>query len=299
MPVNMPLLGFNVLVAPLNKALAPQGPTIFNSTFSGDVSQLSRAVHATSQMAPNISDIIREILQGQQITDEAQKSYLDSINSLSRYNFAFKRFWGFCKLKNLPINQASMAQVASNLQLMNNYFPTDCKNVYAALLKIPGFDQLRFHPLLNNCKKQWQKSIPKYATFWSPEPVIQKLLREPLDFKNVSQVRDRLILSLRFFMLFRNIDLHRTYRTVSLVNGKPFISVQRKNWSQPQLEEVVRLPSTPTLCPWTLLQHYVALTRSSCVSGSHLFRQLCMPFSPVSANTLGSITKKMSYKIGS
>ena len=36
-----------------------------------------------------------------------------------------------------------------------------------ALLLIPGFDQLRFNPLLCRCKKRWNASEAKYSPFWS------------------------------------------------------------------------------------------------------------------------------------
>ena len=224
-------------------------------------------------------------------------AYLGGIKSLQRYNFAFKKFWAFCKAKNLCLNTSNLSEVAAHLQQMNAYFPSECKNVYAALLKIPGLDQLRFHPLLQNCKKSWNKSVPKYATFWSPEPIIKKLLLEKLDWNNILQIRERLIISLRFFMLYRNIDLQRCFRTVHLMDGRPFILVQRKNWRTPQLEELVRIPEQPAICPWALMTRYVSLT-SNKSTGSHLFCLLQPPFTPLTANTLGSLTKRCLTRLG-
>jgi hypothetical protein len=64
-------------------------------------------------------------------------------------------------------------------------------------------------------------------------------MREPLDINNVSQVRDRLIMSWRFFMLYRNVDLARCFRTVSVIDNRAYVLVGRKSWTQPQFEEVV------------------------------------------------------------
>ena len=57
-------------------------------------------------------------------------------------------------------------------------------------------------------------------------------------------------------------------------------------------EELPTAPACPELCPWTVLQKYVQLTASFVPKGSQVFISLQPPFSALSANTLGSITKK-------
>ena len=228
-------------------------------------------------------------------------AYLRGIKSLQRYDLAFKKFWAFCKVHNFDMSTATIPEVAAQLQLMATYFPSESKNVYSALLKIPGLDQLRFSPLLQACKKLWQKSAPKYATFWDPEPKIQQLMKEPLDINNVSQVRDRLIMSWRFFMLYRNVDLARCFRTVSVIDNRAYVLVQRKNWTQPQFEEVVQLPSCAHMCPWFLLRRYVFLTNHVGTLSSGLtpvLWSLFPPWKPLSANTIGSLTKKCLRRLG-
>ena len=158
MSVHMPLLGLNVLVALLNKIGASFGSPNNNQPLPGDVQELFRAVNAGTKVAPGLHSVIRSILQRQQVSDEAIVAHLAGIKSLQRYDYSFKKIWTFCKAKNFDMSTASTAELAAQLQLMNSYFPSEGKNVYAALLKIPGWDQLAFHPVLKSCKRAWQKS---------------------------------------------------------------------------------------------------------------------------------------------
>ena len=68
---------------------------------------------------------------------------------------------------------------------------------------------------------------------------------------------------------------------------------------KPAWEQVVQLPpSCEKICPLRLLLQYVNLTRTQCAPGTLLFRMLQPPFQPVTANTLGSITKKYLQTLG-
>ena len=71
----------------------------------------------------------------------------------------------------------------------------------------------------------------------------------------------------------------------------------KKNWRTPQLEELVRIPEQPAICPWALMTRYVSLT-SNKSTGSHLFCLLQPPFTPLTANTLGSLTKRCLTRLG-
>ena len=73
---------------------------------------------------------------------------------------------------------------------------------------------------------------------------------------------------------------------------------QRKNQKRPQWEAVLRIDKFPSVSPHHLLKHYVALTALLVPAGSLLLRQLKRPFSPLAANTVGSIPKNISRKFG-
>jgi hypothetical protein len=178
---------------------------------------------------------------------------------------------------------------------------SQARSAYAALLLIPGFDQLRFNPLLCRCKKLWNVSEAKYSHFWSVEILVQKLAREKLDWANVEAVRNRLILCWRLFALHRSVDLARLYRKISFGGGggldpPPFVLIQRKGWKKPRWEQIVVLEN-PELSPWHLLRHYVAQT-SSLPEGSLVLRSLKPPFAPLSSDRIASITKNLLKKFG-
>ncbi len=57
------------------------------------------------------------------------------------------------------------------------------------------------------------------------------------------------------------------------------------------------IQSCPQICPWTLLKHYVQLTNGKVPQGSLVLRTLSKPFSPLSANSIGIITRQGLTKL--
>ena len=102
----------------------------------------------------------------------------------------------------------------------------------------------------------------------------------------------------RLFQLARVVDLSRLFGKISFLGEKPFVWIQRKGWLTPKWEEVFYLPNLPALCPWQLLQAYVKLTHLHCAEGTEVLRTLHTPFSPLSSNTIGSITSKLLDNFG-
>ena len=68
----------------------------------------------------------------------------------------------------------------------------------------------------------------------------------------------------------RSIDLARTFRTISLVEGQPYILLQRKGWPQPRWEAIPQLPDSPLISPFHLAKAYVQLTAPCAVDGGPL-----------------------------
>ena len=128
--------------------------------------------------------------------------------------------------------------------------------------------------------------------------MLKKLLKEPLEWHSIPQVRDRLIITCRRLNLSRSIDLARIWRCQSQVGNILYILAQRKNQKRPQWEAIVRLDDSPSVSPYHLLKRYVSLTALLVPAGSLLLIQLKPPFSPLSANTVGSITKFFLRTLG-
>jgi hypothetical protein len=128
--------------------------------------------------------------------------------------------------------------------------------------------------------------------------VLKKLSAEPLKWTSIEEVRNRLVIICRLLNLFRSVDLARTYRCQSQVGNTVYVLTQRKNQKKPHWEALIKVPGAPSICPVTLMNHYVAMTASHVPSGSLLLRQLKPPYAPLSNNTVGSITKKSLIKFG-
>jgi hypothetical protein len=169
---------------------------------------------------------------------------------------------------------------------------SQARNAYSAFLLIPGFDNVRFNPMLKPLKDAWRSTAPKYATFWDVEPCLDLLKSQALSDNDLPSLRIRLILCFRFFMLFRSVDLARTWRQISLTQGKPFVWCQRKGWKTPRWQEVLSMEDCKELSPWHLMQRYVRLTLDIAPPGTQLLRSLVSPFSPLSADRVASLTKE-------
>ena len=165
-------------------------------------------------------------------------------------------------------------------------------------LLIPGFEALKFSPLLRAAKRRWGASAPRYATFWDPRPLLLSLREQGLSTGSLNAIRDRLILCFRLIALYRSVDLERLYRKVSVVSGEPYVWVRRKGWMSPRWEKVVSIPGEEELSPWHLLMRYVSLTKEWAQPGSQVLRSHVSPHAPLTADTIGKLTKKLLARAG-
>ena len=134
-------------------------------------------------MAPPLHSVIRQALERRETQNESIQTYLEQLGDLRRYDGAFQALWKLSCEKGIDPTNASMDQVAQMLLLLNALSASQARHAYSACLLIPGLDQLRFHPLLRKCKKEWNHSGEKYATFWDAKKVLEQLLAEPLNWK--------------------------------------------------------------------------------------------------------------------
>ena len=232
------------------------------------------------------------------MSSENIEAYMKQLPDLKRYQNAFQHIWNLALENRTPVDRdPSLLDIATLLIRLNVLNKNHARNCYSALLLIPGFEHLRFSPLLKQCKRIWNQAVPKYPAFYSATDLIQRLIRLPLNWTSPREVRDRLIICWRLIQLTRSIDLARMYRKVSFLQGKPYIFIQRKGWLEPRWEEVVCLPNQPAICPWSLLKAYVTLT-PLVPAGTPVLRTLHSPYLALSSNTIGSLTSKMLSSLG-
>ena len=133
-------------------------------------------------------------------------------------------------------------QMGATLLNMDKINSAATRQAYCALLWVPGYEHLRFNPLLKMAKQKWNHSPVKYGTFWEAENVLAQLMKQNLNWTSVRCVRDRLILVLRIFHLTRSIDLERMVRSISKVGDKFFILLKREGATSGRLGGVIETP---------------------------------------------------------
>ena len=162
----------------------------------------------------------------------------------------------------------------------------------------PGFEALKFCQVLRRLKKRWNHSNQKYATFWDPTPVLQRLsTRRSLASMSVPELRERLIILFRVLALYRGVDLARTQRTISLVQDRCFVLLRRKGWLFPKWEQVLKFDEDKSLSPFHLMQTYVAKTARFSVPGGPLLLSLDGK-KALSSDRINSLTKKILQRFG-
>ena len=163
------------MVAPTSKTAVPPNTEFFDKPLLGNVQKLPGAINATSKVAPPLHSVIRKTLEAKQIKAEDIDNFLKENKSISRYDTAFRLLWAVCFERNITMDTMSIYQMASQILYLHKFSPSQARNAYSAMLLIPGWDQLKFCPLLNQCKRAWNYSQPKYSTFWDAEMVLKKI----------------------------------------------------------------------------------------------------------------------------
>ena len=303
------LVGFNVLVPRNREDASTQKSGVHCPSVSRDVPRLLGTPHGPSPLAPPLHHFVREALEAKQVSPSAIESFLATRPSLVTYDLPFRVLWTMCQREEVSLLSSPIVRVASVLIKLHNVSPSQARQAYSALLMVPGLDQLRFCPLLQPFRKLWFTSNVRYGGFWNPLPLFKKLAMSHVKWDDIQQVRDRLIIVLRLLHLMRSFDLSQVMRKVCFIDDAPMVWLKRKGWKEHRWVEVLRtcsrcapssvsssslgMFSSSQMCPWCLLKRYVHLTSGLVPQGSSLFRSLRSPFPPLSANAIGSVTKKI------
>ena len=220
--------------------------------------------------------------------------------TFKRYNRAWLKFLALASSKRsftsirdldtIPIS--SLAYWLIQFSEKESFAEARC--AYAALLLFSGAQALRFEPILKGIKKRWNYSVPRYVVYYDVPKLLQQL--PYLEARTESQVRLRLILVLRFFALFRGIDLERTKRTGIIKQGKVWF-VQARRKGRPVYEpSPIHAMSNRAYCPLYWLGVYLEMTSS--YEGNELFVSLKAPRKPIVAGTINSLTTTFLRSVG-
>jgi hypothetical protein len=247
-------------------------------------------------VAPPLPDLLRKILEGRKIQNKTIDHFLSRNKSLKRYSSSFKLLWETLVLGGIDPPQATSDQIVDSIIQIFQISPSQARNAYSAVLLIPGVGEgVRFHPLLSPYKKDWNKNIEKYASFWDPLPLLRALQAQSLDTlkRDISSLRTQLILCCRLLCLYRSSDLANLQRVVSVLGKVPYIKIRRKGQKIFKWERVVSLPQFPQISPFHLLQLYVSLTRKMGKPGGPVLLTLKPPYRALTPKPL-VLSPKMS-----
>ena len=175
---GVPLLGFSHLVAPVNKNESSKQPLSENHPLHGYVQELQRSGHAPPVVSP-LHLVLREILEGKQIQNQAIHDYMERHLALKRYESAFTLLWLTLENQNIAPAEATPDQVVGALIQIFQYSQSQARNAYSAALCLPHLSQIRFNPLLTPYKWLWNVSTSKYSVFWDPLPLLQNISCAP------------------------------------------------------------------------------------------------------------------------
>ena len=172
----------------------------------------------TTTFRVDLGVCLREYYQLRGATNEEATLIINEIgkDTLKRYNSAWHMFGTFLLqdaalaplLKVERFGQIPLMTVAVQLlKFSRTHSLSAGRMAYSAVCLFPCFSQLRFEGMLRNLKRDWFVSVPHYHRFYDVRRLIQVMHQQPVETE--AQLRLQAILSLRFFALFRGVDLAR------------------------------------------------------------------------------------------
>ena len=219
---------------------------------------------------------------------------------MKRYNSAWHMFGTFLLqdaalaplLKVERFGQIPLMTVAVQLlKFSRTHSLSAGRMAYSAVCLFPCFSQLRFEGMLRNLKRDWFVSIPHYHRFYDVRRLIQVMHQQPVETE--AQLRLQAILSLRFFALFRGVDLARSRRDIQRAAQPWFISAKRKGrryYARYPIHNV----TPPSIDPQRCLARYLEATGD--YEGSEIFVSLRKPRKPLSSDTINGLTTRWLRK---
>ena len=297
MPSHSPLVGVISWEAPRNDFARRAVARASGEPEVGPFQGLQGAEATAAEMAPSLRSALSHVYRERGVSEISLRHTLDRIGtSLKRYDNAWRIFYAMATVRGYSVDSTleQLISVWSDLGVKSVH---QARNAYSACVLFPQLEAIAHHPIVRKLKQQWNVSVPRYAAFYDAFDVFCKLMsRHTYDPSSVENIRLRLIISWRFLGLFQSVDLARAYRVVAVQNGQHMVTVRRKNQKHAKLECVMTL-ADESISPWHLYCLYIKLTPYA-PPGSPLLRASKAPYSPICADTVGSLTRDALISVG-
>ena len=132
-----PLLGFSCMVAPTSKNASPWNTGPGDPLLPWNVLRLFWGANASHQVAPSLHSFARKILEAKEMHPEQIDLFLKSCGDISRYDRAFRRFYMFCQLQGVCLDESSVFEVAGLLISYHACNKNEARNAYSGLVLLP------------------------------------------------------------------------------------------------------------------------------------------------------------------
>ena len=159
MPHSRSLMGFRVMVAPVNSLARAIHSSGEDTTEVRPLRECLGDTYEKTSLAPALHSVIRECLYSWGLSEVQVAEHLKTVSCSRRYQASFSLLYAMGLRDELTM-QSSPDLFAGLLLELNGYSASTARNAYGALLLIPGFQTLKCHPLLAHVRKLWNK-IPK------------------------------------------------------------------------------------------------------------------------------------------
>ena len=163
------------MVAPTSKNASAWNSSTGGNTLPGDVLRLFRQANASSQVAPTLHSFAREVLEAKKMHPAEIDLCLKAWGDISRYDRAFRAFYIFGNYKGVPLESASGFDVVGLLLAFHALNKNEARIAYSGLVLLPGWDQLKFSPLLKKCRQSWNTPNAGYGAFWDAGALLSQL----------------------------------------------------------------------------------------------------------------------------
>ena len=110
-------------MAPTSEALRAEGTGGGEAPKVGPLSELPGPENAEYQVAPDLSFVVRGLMERKQISPENIDLYLKRHPPTNAQNHAFKVFWAFCVMQGREPLHLAMEEVAIMLEKLHEHNP--------------------------------------------------------------------------------------------------------------------------------------------------------------------------------
>ncbi|XP_018377926.1 PREDICTED: uncharacterized protein LOC108770722 [Trachymyrmex cornetzi] len=275
-----------------------------------DPGAIAGAASSLEDAYPGGRKIIREAFLINGIPEEAIKISMASLSesSLKQYDSSLRKWWFFCKSRELSLYKVKIADIIKFLTLQfdrgASYGSLNC--IRSAISLIAGTEIGRNESVMRFFRgiSKLRPPEPKYDSTWDPKTLLDFLKKLPNNTLSLAKLSKKLIALLALvtgqrIQTLSLIDIRNIVIREDLIEIKipDRIKTSRPGLKQPLLVLPV-YEKDPNICPVRTLQVYLQKTQDLRKDINSIFISFKRPFKKVSSQTLSRWLKDILHSSG-